>query len=94
MSNLRELARGRQCQVRIPGVCNHDPATTVLAHLPGGGMGRKQPDLLAAWACSACHDAIDGRGKAIWDRDWLRTCHLDGVIRTQQILIEEGVIRW
>ena len=29
--NLRALARGRECQVRIPGICNRDPATTVLA---------------------------------------------------------------
>ena len=39
MSKLRKLARDRECQVRIPGICNHNPETTVLAHLGGAGMG-------------------------------------------------------
>jgi len=30
--NLRREARNRPCMVRIPGVCNHDDTTTVLAH--------------------------------------------------------------
>ncbi|MFW2257492.1 nuclease domain-containing protein, partial [Klebsiella pneumoniae] len=25
MANLRKAARGRECQVRIPGVCNGNP---------------------------------------------------------------------
>ncbi|ECK2143415.1 DUF1364 domain-containing protein, partial [Salmonella enterica subsp. enterica serovar Enteritidis] len=32
MADLRKAARGRECQVRIPGYCNHNPETTVLAH--------------------------------------------------------------
>lgn len=32
MANLRKEARGRECQVRIYGVCNGNPETTVLAH--------------------------------------------------------------
>lgn len=62
--NLRDLARGKPCQIRIPGICNSNPETTVLAHyrLPGTcGMGLKPPDLLGAWACSACHDEVDRR---------------------------------
>ncbi len=31
---VRDSARGQDCTVRIPGTCNFDPATTVLAHLP------------------------------------------------------------
>lgn len=30
--NLRKTARGRECQLRVPGVCNFNPETTVLAH--------------------------------------------------------------
>ncbi len=30
MANLRKEARGRECQVRIYGVCNGNPETTVL----------------------------------------------------------------
>lgn len=53
--------------VRLPGVCNFDETTTVLAHVRRGGvagMGQKPPDLCGVWACSACHDVIDGRVSA------------------------------
>lgn len=61
---IRAFARGRDCTLRLPG-CNHDPGTTVLAHLPcgHGGMGMKSPDTVAVLACSCCHDLIDGRRK-------------------------------
>lgn len=65
---LLDLARGAPCLVGIPGVCNADPATTVAAHSPmiehGHGMGQKSDDCFVAFACSACHDVIDGRAKA------------------------------
>lgn len=32
MANLRKEARGRECQIRIPGVCNGNPETVVLTH--------------------------------------------------------------
>lgn len=32
MVDLRKAARGQMCTVRIPGYCNHDPETSVLAH--------------------------------------------------------------
>lgn len=94
--DLRKLARGQECQVRIPFVCNRDPATTVLAHirLAGvSGMGLKAPDLLAAWCCSACHDAIDGRTKTDESPEWLRLYHLEGMARTIAKLIADGKIR-
>ena len=61
MSKLRDSARGQECQVRLPGICNFDRATTVLAHLNGGGMAMKQSDLFGAYSCSSCHDIVDGR---------------------------------
>ena len=60
MSKLRKSARGRECTVRIYGVCNHDPATTVLAHINGAGMGMKHNDLHGAFSCSSCHAWLDG----------------------------------
>lgn len=33
MANLCKAARGRECQVRIPGVCNGKSETSVLAHI-------------------------------------------------------------
>ena len=62
--NLRKLAKGQDCQMRIPGVCNFDPETTVLAHIRKGGVagvGQKPKDLIGVWSCSDCHDVIDGR---------------------------------
>ncbi len=96
MSKLTKAARGRECQIRIIGVCNGNPETTVLAHyrLAGTcGTGCKPHDEQAAWACSACHDICDGRTKSDWDYDTLRLWHAEGVMRTQQILRDEGIIK-
>ena len=81
--------------VRIPSVCNGDRETVVLAHvrLAGvSGMGIKAPDILAAYACSDCHDAIDRRAHLNLDRDHVRLAHLDGMVRTLEILWREGHI--
>lgn len=94
-SKLTKAARGRECQVRIPGVCNGNPETTVLAHyrLAGTcGVGAKPNDLQGAWACSACHDACDGRSKQI-TRDDARKLHAEGVMRTQDLLVREGLVK-
>ena len=50
MADLRKAARGRECQVRIPGICNGNPETSVLAHIRLAGLcgtGIKPPDLIA-----------------------------------------------
>ncbi|MDV5862011.1 DUF1364 domain-containing protein [Pseudomonas mendocina] len=94
MSKLTKLARGRDCQVRLVGICNGNPETTVLAHyrLAGTcGMGIKPHDLFGAWACSSCHDEIDRRSRRM-DADSAALAHLEGVIRTQAILIKEGKV--
>ena len=57
MSKIRASARGERCQIRFPGICNHDPETTVFAHyrLAGYcGTGIKPPDFMGAYACSDC----------------------------------------
>jgi hypothetical protein len=81
--------------VRIPGICNHNSETVVLAHvrIAGvSGMGLKSPDLLGAWACSACHDAIDRRAHTNLDRDYVRLAHLEGMARTLAQLNREGLL--
>ena len=100
VSKLRKSARGQQCQIRVVGICNGDPETVVLAHLNGGGMGTKRHDIHGAYACSACHAAVDGRLPTVrtgyqecLGRDELRLLHLDGIIRTQEIMLREGLIR-
>jgi len=34
-SKIRASAKGEDCQVRVEGVCNFNPETTILAHLGG-----------------------------------------------------------
>jgi hypothetical protein len=86
-------ARGQDCQVRIISICNFNPETTVLAHLSGGGVGAKRLNIHGAYCCSSCHDAIDGRMKTDYSSDELNLMHLEGVIRTQEIMINEGVLK-
>ncbi|MBG2842906.1 DUF1364 domain-containing protein [Proteus mirabilis] len=95
MSNLRKEARGRECQIRIPGVCNGNSETVVLAHYRMSGIcgtGIKPNDIFGAWAYSACHDESDRRTHYV-DAEYAKQCHLEGVIRTQDILIKEGKIK-
>lgn len=90
MVNLRKLAKCQDCQVRIVGVCNFNPETTVLAHIrmPSiTGAGMKAPDLLGAWCCSECHRATESNPS-------MRADFLEGVARTQNKLIEMGVVKW
>jgi hypothetical protein len=93
--NLRNAAKGRPCMVRLPDICNHNPETTVLAHIRMAGlsgMGIKADDLLGAWACSSCHDAIDRRSHTDLDRDYVRLAHLEGMARTIAQLRKEGIV--
>ena len=94
--NLRDAARGQDCQVRL-SCCNFNPETTVLAHyrLSGlNGMGMKPPDLIGSWACSACHDAIDRRAYLDMDKDFVRLAHAEGCFRTIAALISQKKIKW
>lgn len=97
MANLRKSARGRECTVRIPGYCNGNPDTCVLAHyrLAGTcGIGCKPDDTQEAIACSNCHDLIDGRKKITdYTHDELRLMHAEGVMRTLEIWRKEGLVK-
>ena len=93
MSKLTKSAKGRDCQVRLPNICNFTPETTVLAHLGGAGMGCKHNDIFGAFACSNCHDAVDHRIKTCLTKDDLKLAHMEGIQRTQQIWINEGLIK-
>ncbi len=94
MPSITALAKHRPCTVRGPS-CNRDPATTVAAHFRshrnGAGMGIRPADLFIAFACSACHDWVDGRVHIDGhDRDEARHAHLLGMIETQRWLMENG----
>lgn len=87
---LRASAKGKECTLRLEGICCFNPETTVLAHLPCGqkGAGMKSPDNMAIFACAECHAHIDGANR--WDvsaKDYLRA-----LAETQAIWIEQGLI--
>lgn len=91
---LRQSARGRDCTLRLPGVCNGLPETTVLAHALTGGMGGKCSDTVAFFACSACHSVYD-RHDSRW-RDYgpdeLRAQALRAVGETHATWLAEGLL--
>lgn len=90
-TKITRSARGRECQVRSP-VCSYDSTTVVYAHLNGGGIGTKAHQIHGAYACHSCHQWLDGVYVHTHRRDERDLCHLRGVIRTQIILLDEGLI--
>ncbi|MBD1555269.1 nuclease domain-containing protein [Pseudomonas typographi] len=95
---LRDSARGQECALRFYGICNRNPETTVLAHVPCGqkGMGMKGPDYMACFACSSCHDLLDGRARNAFDGtrvavDWRDV--IRAVAETQAYWIGQGLMK-
>lgn len=89
---LTKEARGRDCQVRLLGICNHNPETVILAHirlLGISGMGIKAPSILGAWACSNCHNYVDTHHDAE-----TQAAFANGVYRTINQLVKEDKILW
>jgi hypothetical protein len=93
MTPARKAARGQDCMVRIPGICNGNPETTVLAHyrLSGYcGTGMKPDDFVfGAFACSSCHDACDFRTQTDFTHAEIRLMHAEGILRTQSLVLDE-----
>ena len=92
-TKIRQAAYMEDCTICLPGICNADPETTVLAHFSfeGGKMGGKPSDLGGgAFACSACHDSMDFRTDKpeAWDYYAAR-----GIQRTLQRLYERGIVK-
>lgn len=93
-SKLKDFARGQPCTLRLP-CCNADPETTVCCHLPGGirGMGLKTDDWHSIHACSACHDALDGRSTMVgMNRTEVLAQCIQAMYRTTQARIDAGLI--
>lgn len=90
-SKLRASAKGQPCTFCIPAICNGNPETTVLAHIPSEwkGAGIKSPDFSAAFACSACHDHFDQRRLSKGDSNFYA---LRGLQRTQAKWVEMGLL--
>jgi len=91
-TKITKSAKGEECLVRIPSVCNFNPETVIFAHLGGAGMAIKSNDIHGAYCCSSCHDALDGRVKTEFNSYELQLMHYDGVKRTQIKLLNKGLI--
>ena len=98
MTPIRKAAKGQDCTLRIPGVCNWDPETTVLCHSPflesGRGMGLKAPDTEACFGCCNCHDVLDRR--VPWP-SWMTPFKLEGAFigarnLTHEVLRKKGLL--
>ena len=65
-------------------------------------MGAKVSDIHGAYGCSSCHDVVDGRVSHsygtgvkddVLDKVLAHIDHLEGVIRTQKLMIEAGILK-
>lgn len=82
--HIMAMAMGKPCLMRVPGVCNNDPETTVAAHSNshehGKAGARKADDCYSVWACYACHAWLDqgqgaqnrNEGDAAWKNAFVR----------------------
>lgn len=97
MVDLRKLAEGRPCYVRL-AECLPSTETVVLAHWRGigiSGAGMKAPDILGCPACFNCHELVDRRKiMANLTRDEVRAAHSTGIFQWINDLVKEGVIKW
>lgn len=88
---IRESARGEDCSLRL-GFCSSNE-TVVLCHIgKRRGMGIKCADYFAVYACSNCHDIIDGRAKSQFTKDELSAEKLRALEETQEKLFNKGLL--
>ena len=86
-------ARDKPCQIRLPGYCTGGGPDTVPCHLNGAGWALKALSIHIAYGCRVCHDIVDGRMKCDIPKDDRDRWHLEGVIRTQIILVKTGILK-
>lgn len=95
---LLDSAKGAPCSIRLPGICNGNPETTVWAHLNGAafgkGMGKKAHDVLGFHACFDCHRYVDvGHGtKPLMSEAEFSWAILRAVCETYVRVIRAGIV--
>jgi hypothetical protein len=89
--NIRNSARDEDCSLRL-GQCSSNE-TVILAHIGRNrGWAIKCGDHFAVYACSNCHDIIDGRVKSQFGKLELDSEKLRALEETQSKLIDKGLI--
>lgn len=95
MSKITASANGQRCQIRLTGVCTDRNVVWchAVGQAAGKGIGMKVPDLLGAYGCCSCHDVYDRRVfvKHL-SRMEIELSFYEGVMRSQRILIDDGVV--
>lgn len=69
--DLRQLARGKPCYLRLNPFCSGSREETVLAHIRRGhtaGGGMKPADINGCPVCARCHAVYDGENQRIYTR--------------------------
>lgn len=88
-------AQGQPCFLQLPEICNHNPETTVWAHLNGQGFGKgagiKAHDIAGFPACSDCHFAYDQHKTGLGDAE-LNALLLRAVVNAMVMLVERNII--
>jgi hypothetical protein len=89
-NKITKSARGEDCTLLL-GNCSSNE-TVVLCHIgKNRGMACKCGDHFAVYACSNCHDIIDGRKLFSFGAGELAEIKLIALERTQQKLIDKGL---
>ncbi len=89
---IRNSARGEDCTLRLHE-CNGNNETVVLCHIGSNrGMGIKCADYFAIYACSSCHDVIDGRVSVKGAGMDIQYEKLRALEETQGKLINKGLL--
>jgi len=90
-NKITKSARGEDCTLLL-GDCS-SAETVVLCHIgKNRGMAYKCNDIFAVYACSSCHDIIDGRKPSQYSKLELDSYKLIALERTQQKLIDKGLL--
>lgn len=88
---LKTSARGEDCSLRLVPCSSNE--TVVLCHIGRNrGWSIKCGDHFAIYACSNCHDVIDGRVKSEFSKLELESEKLRALEETQLKFIEKGLM--
>ena len=93
---IRASARGQECTLRFPGICNRNPETTAWCHsnrlADGKGMGLKAPDHQGCYGCSDCHAWLDGGYAGHVPREVVDARFDAARVESQEVLKTKGLL--
>ncbi|PHR55992.1 MAG: hypothetical protein COA43_14690 [Robiginitomaculum sp.] len=90
-TKITKSARGEDCTLLLGNCSGSD--TVVLCHIgKNRGMSYKCGDHMAVYGCGNCHKIIDGQVHADFTRGELAEIKLIALERTQQKLIDKGLL--